>query len=197
MASELDIALQAADIYADSLLELADERGLAEPVLAEFASLVEYLRGDAEFAQFLASSVVDVSDRRGVIQRVFTGRLSDLLVNLMLVLNDHGRAGIVPFVYERYKHRFDEQAGRQDVLLTSATALDDAQRDQIRTVLSTMLGRQAVLVEQVDPAILGGLVVKIGDRQYDGSLLRGLARLRESLVERGGREIVAGTHSAG
>jgi F-type H+-transporting ATPase subunit delta len=197
MASELDISLQAADIYADALLDLANERGVAESLFDEFKSLVDYIESDPDFADFLANPVLDATDRRGVIQRIFTGRMSELLLNLMLVLNDHGRAGIVPLVYGRYKHRLDTQLGRQDVYLTSAAPLDDAQRAEIKATLSAMLGKQAVLVERVDAAILGGLVVKIGDRQYDGSLRRGLARLREKLTERGDREILAEAHGAG
>jgi len=194
MAAELDISLQAADLYADSLLELANERGIAEDLFQEFQSLVEYIRGDKEFAGFLVSAAIDDDDRREVLRRVFTGRLSELLLNMMLVLSDHGRAGIVPLVYERYKDRLDAQLNRQDVFVFSAVALSDAERETITANLSAMLGKQAVVTEQVDPTLLGGLVVRVGDRQYDGSLRRGLARLRESLVERGSREILSGIH---
>jgi len=197
MPSALDISLQAADIYADALLELANERALAEALFEEFRSLVEYIHADKEFADFLASAAVDDDDRRAVLQRIFTGRLSELLLNLLLVLNDHGRAGIVPLVYERYKARLDAQLKRQDVFVTSAVPLDEVQRSEIRENLSAMLGKQAVLVERVDPSLLGGLIIKVGDRQYDGSLRRRVARLREILVERGGQEIIAGTHGAG
>jgi F-type H+-transporting ATPase subunit delta len=61
-------------------------------------------------------------------------------------------------------------------------------------VVSELTGRQAVLVEEVDPSVLGGLIVQVGDRQFDGSLRTKLARMREHVIERGRREILSGKH---
>ncbi len=196
MASELDIALEAADIYAHAVLELANQRGVAEDLFEELGSLVEYMRSDKNFADFMASAAVDDDDRHQAIAKIFTGQVSELLLNLLLVLNDHHRSAIVPLVYEKYKARLDVQLDRQDVFVTSAVALDDAQRSELKAGITAMLGRQAMIREKVEPSMLGGLIVRIGDRQYDGSLKRKLWRLREKLSERGGREILAGRHAA-
>lgn len=194
MASQLDIDQAAADIYAESLLELANERDMAADLFGEFESLVDYIRGDEDFAAFLASSAVDDDDRREALRRIFTGRISELLLNLMLVLNDHGRAGIVPLVFRRFKERFDVQLNRQDVHVTTAVPLDDRQRDRIKTGISEVTGKDAILRESVDPEILGGMIVKVGDTQYDGSLRRRLKRLRETVIEFGRQEILSGKH---
>ncbi len=194
MASEQDTSLAAADIYAESLLELADERGIAEELFGEFESLVAYIESDEGFAGFLASSAVDDDDRRESLRRIFAGRISEILLNLLLVLNDHNRAGIVPLVFDRFKARFDEQHNRQDVYVASAVPLDDDQRAEIGAGVSAAIGKEAVLVERVDPELLGGLIIKVGDTQFDGSLRRKLARMREFVKERGRQEILSGKH---
>ncbi len=195
MATDSDISVAAADIYAESLLELANERGVAQDLYTEFQSLVDYYREDEAFAEFMASSAVDDDDRRESIRRIFTGRINEMLLNLMLVLNDHGRAGIVPLVFDRFKKRLDAQSNRQEVHVTSAVPLQEDQRAELTTILSAITGKQAVLVEAVDPTLLGGLIVRVGDQQYNASLRCKLKRFREALADRGGREILAGTHN--
>jgi F-type H+-transporting ATPase subunit delta len=194
MASELDISLAAADIYAQALLELANERDVAEDLFEEFHSLIEYLEGDDEFRGFMASFAVDDDDRREVLKRVFSGRISEMLLNLMLVLNDHNRAGIVKLVFERFKKLYDEQLNREDVEVTSAVPLTDDERAAIEAEVTGFTGKQAVLVEKVDPSILGGLIVQVGDRQFDASIKTQLARLREFVIEAGRQEILSGKH---
>lgn len=186
--------MAAAGIYAEALLDLANERGVAEDLFAEFESLVAYIASDEAFAGFMTSAAVDDDDRREALRRIFAGRVSEILLNLMLVLNDHDRAGIVPLVFERYKALLDAQLNRQDVHVTSTVALDDDQRAEIVRSVSALTGKDAVLAEQVDPSLLGGLVVKIGDRQFDGSLRRKLVRMREFMIERGRQEILSGSH---
>ncbi len=194
MASDLDISLAAADIYAQALLELANERDVAEDLFEEFLSLVEFIESDEEFRGFMASFAVDDDDRREVLKRVFLGRISEMLLNLMLVLNDHNRAGIVKLVFGQFKKLYDEQLNREDVEVTSAVALTDDERAAIEAEVSGFTGKQAVLVEKVDPSILGGLVVQVGDRQFDASIRTQLARLREFVIERGRQEILSGKH---
>lgn len=195
MASEHDTSLAAADIYAESLLELANERGVTGDIHTEFQSLAELIERDADFAGFMASSAVDDDDRREALRRIFTGRISELLLNLMLVLNDHNRAGIVPLVFERFKERLDEQMNRQDVYVTTAVPLSDDQRARIEAGVAAVTGKGAVLIERVDPSLLGGVVIKIGDRQFDGSLRRKLSRMREYVIEAGRQEILSGKHA--
>ncbi len=194
MASDLDTALAAADIYAESLLDLANERGIAEEIFTEFESLVDTIKGDEEFAQFLASYAVDDDDRREALRKIFEGRIHELVLNTMLVLNDHGRAGIVPTVFERYKDRYDAQRNRQDVRVRSATELNDEQRERIRSLVGELTGKEAVLLEEVVPDLLGGIILQIGDRQYDGSLRSRLSGMREYVIELGRQEILSGKH---
>ena len=76
----------------------------------------------------------------------------------------------------------DEQLGRLHVQVTSALALDDAQRSAIRNQLKSAFGKDAVLEESIDAALLGGIVLRIGDKVYDGSVLGKMQQLRQSVL---------------
>jgi F-type H+-transporting ATPase subunit delta len=190
--TELDTSLVVADVYADALLGLANERNQADDVLSELQQILKLFRTDEFFAGFMSSSAVDDDDRRESIHKIFAGRVSEMVLNTLLVMNDHDRSGLVPFLVSCYKNRLDEQKGRQDVYVSSAVPLEDGERQNLRSVLTRLIGRQAVLVESVDEELIGGLVVRIADRQMDGSVRRKLATIRGSLAGRGEAELLAG-----
>lgn len=192
MPTELDTSLVVADVYADALLELANARNQADEVRAELQLILELFRTDESFAGFMASSAVADDDRRESIRTIFGGRVSEMVLNTLLVMNDHHRAGLVPFLVGCYKNRLDEQKGRQDVYVSSAVPLEDGERQILRSVLTRLIGRDAMLVERVDAELIGGLVVRVADRQMDGSVRRKLATVREGLAGRGEAELLAG-----
>jgi F-type H+-transporting ATPase subunit delta len=75
----------------------------------------------------------------------------------------------------------DEQLGKSRVTVTSAFALTDDQRQAIIASLSQSLGKQAVIVERVDPSLLGGILIRVGDKVYDGSVQGKMASLRTAV----------------
>jgi F-type H+-transporting ATPase subunit delta len=190
--TELDTSLVVADVYADALLELANERGQADEVYEELLSLKNLFDWDEDFRAYMLSRAVDDDVRREGLKRIFGGRMSEMVVNTLLVMNDHDRAGLIDFLVDRYKARLDEQKGREDVFVTTAVGLDPADREGLRGTLAALIGRQPVLVERVDAGLIGGMVVRVGDRQIDGSVRRKLAVIREGLAGRGESELLAG-----
>lgn len=192
MPTELDTSLVVADVYAQALLELANERDQADAVLQELQGLRELLEKDAYFAGFMASRAVGDDDRRESLRNIFAGRLSELVLNTLLVMNDHGRAGLVPFLVGCYKARLDEQKGQEDVYVTSAVSLEPPEREALGDILSRLIGRRAILVERLAPDLIGGMVVRIEDRQFDGSVRRKLATIRQTLASRGEAELLVG-----
>jgi F-type H+-transporting ATPase subunit delta len=186
-----DIAI--ADSYALALLELSEERGNSDEVLSELGELVGYLGRDAALADFLASPAVDDQARAAAMEKMLRGRLNDLLLDTLLVLNAKGRSSMIGALYERYRLALQRVRGGIDVLITSAVPLTDGSRERLRQMLAHRTGLSPQLVEKVDESLLGGLVVQIGDQRLDCSVSHRLHRLREALSDRASREIHAGT----
>jgi F-type H+-transporting ATPase subunit delta len=112
-----------------------------------------------------------------------------LLVNFLLVLNDHDRLDLLRGIHQAVHELQDERAGKIKVVVRSAVPLPDDQGEQLRQQLRASYHKDPVLQLQVDPELLGGLVVKIGDWLYDASVRRRLDDIQHQLIESGSHEI--------
>lgn len=193
MASEFDISQAAASIYADSLLQLADEAKQAEAIGEELADLASLWKSEPAFASMMRSAAIDDDARRESLRKIFTGKLNPLTLNLLLVLNERGRSMILPSVCDAYRRRLAAKMNQQTVNVTTAVALDDAQRKQLAAEVRRLSGKEAVFFEKVEPDLLGGMTVQIGDRLYDTSVRRRLRRLRGELLASVERTLLQGT----
>ena len=192
MASEFDISQAAASIYADSLLQLADEAKQAEAIGEELA-VCRLWKSEPAFASMMRSAAIDDDARRESLRKIFTGKLNPLTLNLLLVLNERGRSMILPSVCDAYRRRLAAKMNQQTVNVTTAVALDDAQRKQLAAEVRRLSGKEAVFFEKVEPDLLGGMTVQIGDRLYDTSVRRRLRRLRGDLLASVERTLLQGT----
>jgi F-type H+-transporting ATPase subunit delta len=175
-----------ARVYAEALLDAAQKRGETERVLEEFASLFEDLfRADPQFEAFLASGAISRKPKAAVIHRAFDGRASDTFLNFLLVLNDHQRLDLLRGIHEVVKELHDERTGRMRVVVTSAVPLPDDQRERLMGELRQKYKKEPVLATRVDPSLLGGIVVRVGDWLYDASVRTRLENIRKQLIERG------------
>ncbi len=192
MADTEAAAISIAEAYAQALLQAASGQGRPDDVRQEFGDLLEYMDRDGDFAAFLTSETVDVDARRATLERIFRGRMDDLLLNALLVLNDKRRLHIVRQVHGRYEVLLRRWRGQREVLVISAIPLDLHLRERLERALTGYTGQQVVLVEQVDSGILGGVILQIGDQRIDASVLRDLQRRRERIRQRAGEEIRSG-----
>lgn len=181
-----------AKVYANALLNLAESRNEAELLRDELLSLGKYLLETPDVADFFASPTVDADDRSRLIEKTFRGRASELLTDALQVINRKDRMGLLDEIITQYRLGFDTRRGHVDVHVCSAVPLSDPQRQEIRQAAKGQSGKEAELVESVDPDLLGGLVLQIGDTKFDGSIASRLRRLSDTLVELGAREIHKG-----
>lgn len=177
-----------AHVYARSLFELAESKGgqeLIERVVGELEDVLELARSDALFNEFLASRTLPASIRAQSIERMFRGRLHDLTVNFLQVLNDKGRlAHLVPIV-AALDASAQEHFGRVEVDIHTASPVSGEELRTIREMLSRAIGRDTIVHPYTDESMIGGVRIRIGDRLIDASLSSQLRRLRDRLLESG------------
>jgi len=183
MATDFDISRAAASIYAESLLQLANEAGQAEGIGAELRDLRELWKLDPSFAAMMSSAAIDLHARRASIRKAFgSDRINRLVLNLMLVMNDKRRSMILPAVCDAYRRKLDRQLGREEVYVTTAVPLNDEQRTKLFDEIKRLTGNETDLFETVNPDVLGGIMVQVGDRLYDMSVDRRLRDMRSTLL---------------
>jgi len=188
--------LAVARVYARALLDLAEETSAAEEVLDELQGVARLAEADPALADFLASPLVGAETRRQAIERLFRGRASDLVVDALQVISKKGRLGILAAIAESYRQEHRDRLGLVDVLVTTAVPLPRALAERLSRALEAKTGKTSHLIEQVDPELLGGLVVRVGDQKFDASVVRKLGRLAAALAERASREILSGRLAA-
>ncbi|MDX2131653.1 MAG: ATP synthase F1 subunit delta [Planctomycetota bacterium] len=174
--------------YARSLYDLASERGgreKIEEVLAELEDVLEIARHDAEFAELLSSRSVTAEARGASLRRIFAGRVTDLTLNFLLVLNAKKRIGALPAFVEGFDSLVQQRLGRVEVDVFTAERLDAASLASLRERLQGALSREVVLHPYIDPQMIGGVKLRIGDQLIDGSIATKLRRLKDQLATDG------------
>ena len=192
MSTTDDSTITIADSYALALLELTEQQGVSDAVLGELTTLKTGLETDADLANYMSSAAIDQDARAKTMERAFRGKMSDVLVNALLVMNAKGRSSIVAVLCDRYRRALELRRGQVEVQVTSATPLNRKQRSHLTEVLARITGQTPLLSEAVDESMLGGLVVQIGDEKLDCSVASRINALRQALSDRASREIHAG-----
>ncbi len=189
MAKADDKQIAVAQVYSRAMHDLAVSRDEADALAEELEQLAAYLEEHADLATFFASPLIDPDDRAKSLERLFRGKASDLLVDSLQVINRKGRLGLLGAVAETYHLLHQEHLGRVDVHVSTAVELTQTTRARLESVLEQYSGRQPQLIEQVDPSLIGGIVLKIDDQKIDASVIHQIGRLRRALRERSEHEI--------
>jgi len=182
-----------ARVYAEAYLASSVQDGSGADALAELESLVtEVFDKDSRLEALLSSAAVGRHARVDIIQRSFEGRMSDQLYRFLKVLNEHDRFELLRGVARAAREVLDERNRRVKVFVTAAAPLPDDQAESLKRVLRERLDLDPLLQVTVDPSLLGGLKVRIGDIQYDTSVRARIDNIRQRILERGSHEIQVG-----
>ena len=183
-------AQQIGSTYAKALLAAAEKSGQTDALMEEFDSLVaDVLDGNPQFEALLVTHMLTEEEAEGVLERVLGGKASPLLLNFLKVLARRDRLDCVRAVHASARELFQQMRGRRTVMLRTATPLDPGLAGKIADGLRQRMGIEPVLEQTVDPDLVGGLVLRIGDTVYDGSVRTQLERARTQMIDRSTHEI--------
>lgn len=170
--------------YARALHEEAQAEKRAGEVGSDMDMVGDSLSSSRELRLLFESPVVSREKKKVILSRLFDGRVSPLVVRFMKLVVDKGREHLFPAIVQAYRQLRDEEEGIAEIKVQSAQPLSTKERERLSGVLVSLTKRKIRLLVDVDPRLLGGLVVRIGDVVYDGSLHHRLVGLRDRL-ERG------------
>jgi F-type H+-transporting ATPase subunit delta len=171
----------AARRYAEAAFQLAVAEGALDRWRDELA-LAAALAGDERALRVLASPVVPMTDRRATLERLLGGRVTPTVHNLVSLLTVRGRIDILPAVSAEYDRLLDRERGIVRATVISAQPLSPDEVTAVQARVEAMTGAQVRLEAAVDPALIGGLTVQVGDRLLDASVRGRLERLRSQLM---------------
>jgi F-type H+-transporting ATPase subunit delta len=173
-------AQQVGTLYGKAVLGAAGND--ADEIVSQLNALVsDCLTRNPGLENVLSSPRVSQLDKENLIDRVFRGQVHPTLLNFLKVLCRRGRIGSLRAIQICANQMRDEQLGRVRVTVTSAFVLTADQRGAIAAKLGQSLGKEVVLDERVDESLLGGILIRIGDQVFDGSVMGKMSAMRTAV----------------
>ena len=169
--------------YAGALYEEAEKASELAAVDEDVNMIRESLDGAPELVRFFASPVISREKKASSVTALFENRIEKLTLNFLLLIIEKGREQMFPDIVRAYLSLRDSQKGIVRVTARVAKSVDEAEKKSLVKTLEARLGKKTRLDIQVDPSLLGGIVIKIGDTVYDGSFTNQLNSLRARLEE--------------
>ena len=168
--------------YAKALLLISKEDGQTDAYRKELSGFAGLMEQEEALNQAITNPLYEASGRRNVLQAVIDNLdISKTMKSFLLLLFDKGRIGFVDSINEFYQKLADELNGIARASLISASDLSDDTVEKIRAALSKKTNKEIILEVEQDPALIGGIVTKIGDLVWDGSIKTQLSNMRETL----------------
>lgn len=174
-------AQQVGDLYGKALLAAAGSE--VDEILVQLTAIVDQCLAEQPGLESLLSSPrVSQLDKENLIDRIFGGKIQVKLLNFLKVLCRRGRIGSLRVIQVSAVRMRDEQLGKVRVSVTSAFELSEDQLQLIATATGNSLGKQVVIEQSVDPELMGGIMIRVGDQVYDGTVLGKLAAIRSAVA---------------
>jgi F-type H+-transporting ATPase subunit delta len=168
--------------YARAIFEIGTEKGLYEAFATELDALAAIYAGAADLQQALENPVFKLDQRRSLLEKILPRVAPSREVrSFALLLLDRGRINALPAIARAYRELVDEKLGRVRATVTSAVALDAATQTAVQRALERRTGKRVVLTTSTDPDLIGGIVARVGDLVFDGSLRTRLETLKSRI----------------
>jgi len=168
--------------YAKAIFDIGSDQGGLDKLGADLRTLTAAMKESAELQQVLTSPALKKSDRRKVIDALLQ-RIGVVTTtrNAVYLLLDGERLSSLPMISRELDRMIEDKAGRVSAEVVSAKPLDPSQLSQITAALEKLSGKKVSVSSRQDADLLGGVVAKVGDTVYDGSLRTQLRTLRDEL----------------
>jgi len=171
-----------AQVYGRSLFQVALEQGKLDLIREQLAQFADALEGNRELMVFFFSPYFSTKEKRQSLQRLLDGA-DPVFVNFLALLIENHRMPVIFRTRHEYERLWDEENKTLPVEITSAIALDDATTENLGRTIGERAGRKVTLAARVDPDILGGIIIRVGNSILDASIRNRLEQLRRHVAQ--------------
>lgn len=175
--------IRVASRYAKSLIELADEKGVLEEVHNDMLLFSKVVHQNRDFELMLTNPIIKPDKKLAVLNSIFGGKVEPMTQMFFDIVARKNRESVLPLMTAQFEKQYNELKGIQVVTVKSAALLAPAQRDFLIKQLTAETGKIIQLKESVDPSLIGGFVLRVGDKQIDSSVKNSLRKLRNDFKD--------------
>jgi F-type H+-transporting ATPase subunit delta len=169
--------------YAKSLLDLAIEKGQLEQVREDMQLVRDTVHESRELEILLKSPVVKTDKKQDILKAIFGGKIGVITTEFIDIITRKRREAELEIIAESFLTQYRINKNIVTAVITSAAALDDTLRKQVLEIVRKMAGTEVELTEKIDTSLIGGFVLRVGDRQVDTSLIRQIRMLERNFSE--------------
>ncbi|MBP8066996.1 MAG: ATP synthase F1 subunit delta [Pedobacter sp.] len=174
---------KAASRYAKSLIDLSTEQNALEEMKNDMVLFEDVVDKNSELEAILRNPIVPLDKKSGILNDVFGSKVHKITQSFLKLVVNKGRAGILFETSKQFIHQYNLIKGIVTAEVTSATALTDENRKEIVGLVKKELGANEVIVkEKLDDKLIGGFILKVGDKQFDASIASGLNKLKREFA---------------
>jgi len=174
-----------ARVYAQAVLDAAGDRQAQSSMMDQLKALViEVLDPFPEFERVLGSALVSEGDKLGILDRVFGSRLSATALSFLKVMAEHQRLGLLRQVVRSAGQLWETRSNRLPVEIQLACETNPALIEEMTSALKRAFGADPMVKTVIDPKLIAGFVVRVGDKVYDASARTSLERARTAMIAR-------------
>ena len=172
-----------ADRYAQALFEVGEETQTTNELYKELSELVVILNENKDLYNFLKSPLIGREDKKNVMKNIFENQLSDNMNNFLKIVIDKDRMSAIENIKESYKNLLNDKNNILEGTVVTAVSLNEQEIKDLEKNLSIKYNKNVTLNNVVDETILGGVLVKLGNEEIDGTVKTRLAKIKNQLSQ--------------
>lgn len=169
--------------YSEALFEVALEEGMIDKFLDEINFVADSMKEFPEFQELIKSPTINKIEKKQIVEDVFKEKISQEMLNFLRIIIDKSRGSYLDAIRKEYRVKVNDHKGIVDAVATTAIPLSEEDKAKLVAKLSSMTGKTINLTNAIDKEIIGGVMVKIGDKVIDGTLKGKLDNIKDELSQ--------------
>ncbi|NQZ75573.1 MAG: ATP synthase F1 subunit delta [Ekhidna sp.] len=164
--------------YATPILELAEERKVLDKVKADMETFTTICSESRDFSLMLKSPIIPHAKKAEILKKIFAKKVDDLTLQAFDIIAIKSREDLLEDIAREFLHLYNQKKGLAEVSVTTPTKLDKTLTKAFEKFAKEITGKDPILENKVDPELIGGYILKVGDRQIDESISGQLKELK-------------------
>ncbi|MEG1284382.1 MAG: F0F1 ATP synthase subunit delta [Romboutsia sp.] len=169
--------------YAEALFQVGEETNSTTNLYEELNAVVDTLKSNKDFYGVLKSPLVGKTDKKSLIEKVFANQISASLSNFLKIIIDKDRVSAIEAVEKSYKELLNEKNNIVEGIAITAISISEEELKNLEAKLSSKYNKNVTLQNEVDQSILGGVLVRLGNEEIDGTVKSRLAKMKDQLSQ--------------
>jgi F-type H+-transporting ATPase subunit delta len=169
--------------YAEALFQVGEETDSTDKLYGELKAVVDIVKENKDFSNILRSPLVSKEEKKDLITKVFEGKLSQNMINFLKILADKDRLALLADIEKDFKVLLNEKNNILEGIVITAVPMKEEEVKELQTKLSAKYNKTVVLENEVDKSVLGGVLVRIGNEEIDGTVKNRLDKMKEQLSQ--------------